>query len=212
MTQQVITPTNLGLTIKPAHLAASKYDVQIDGATIKASPTGELSVDTSKLDITVVSADAGQVLVAGTDKGALLTKETFQDLVGDMVVDATDGLTYDDAIGALTAAVTSALGTDSDNIDMTVTLSGTGGLNIKATVILDPSTDNYITSSTAGLKVSKKTILDDVMDNLPATTNAHAVTTNSEFKTTVNGKAASTSIVEVTDAFGTYLGEMLLKS
>jgi hypothetical protein len=211
MTQQVITPANLGLTLKPTHLAANKYDVQIDGATIKASPSGELSVDTSKLNIVVVSADTGQVLTEGTDKGALLTKETFQDLVGDMVADATDGLTYDDAIGALTAAVTSALGTDTDNIDMSVTLSSTGVLNIKASVILDP-TDNYITSSTAGLKVSKKTILDDVIDNLPTTTNTHAVNSDTEFKTTVDGTSASTKVVAVTDAFGTYVGEMLLKS
>ena len=43
--KQVVTPSNLGLSIKAAHLAANKFDVNIDSTTIVASVLGVLSAN-----------------------------------------------------------------------------------------------------------------------------------------------------------------------
>ena len=201
MANQVVTPDNLGKTIKAAAIVAGKYDVNIDNSSIMADANGVLSVDSSNISVVVVSADAGQVLVAGSDAGALLTKEMFQDLVGDMVANATDGLTYDDAIGALTAAVASAIGTDTASVDISVSLSAAGALSIKAAVKISAVADNILVGNADGLYVSGNAIAS-------ATTNEHKVITDEAFITTVNGVPAKSKLVEVTDAFGVHLGDM----
>ena len=200
MSQQVVIPSNLGQTIKAHHLAANKFDVQIDNDTLVADAAGKISVDTAALNVVVVSTDAGQVLSAGTDGGALFTQEVFEDLVGDMVVSATDGLTYDDAIGALTAAVAAATGTNTDSISMGVSLTG-GVLDIQAKVIIDPVATNLLTVSAAGLLVDASAVA-------AATTNEHKVITDDKFITTVNGVADNSALTEVVDAFGVHLGDM----
>lgn len=200
MSQQVIIPSNLGKTLKAHHLAANKYDVQIDGDTLTVDAAGKISVDTAALNIVIVSTDAGQVINTGTDGGALFTKETFEDLVGDMVVSATDGLTYDDAIGALTAAVASATGGNTDSVAVNASLSG-GVLTIEAKVIIDPVATNLLTVTSDGLLV-------DVAAIAAATTNDHKVLTDDAFQTFVNGVMAESDLTEITDAFGVHIGDM----
>lgn len=45
MAINVVTPGNLGVTLKPAHLAAGKYDVQVDNVTVLASVLGLITAD-----------------------------------------------------------------------------------------------------------------------------------------------------------------------
>lgn len=201
MSQTVIVPANIGNTIKAHHLAANKYDVQIDGTTIKATASGELSVDTTSLNVVIVSADAGQVLTAGSDGGAYIDNEAIQDAVGDLVISATDGLTYDDALNSLSAAVASAMGTDTDSIAMGVSLNA-GVLNITAKVKIDPSANNLITLTSNGLMVDSAAVA-------ASTTNVHTLVSDSSFKTVVNGITGSTTAIAITDAFGVYIGDMV---
>ena len=205
MTQKTVVPENLGATLRPHAITPNKYDVNVDGSSLVVDPiTGIISVDASSVAVTVVSADAGQQLVAGSDGGALMTTEVFQDLVGDMVVSATDGLTYDDAIGALTSAVASAIGTDSENINMSVSLSG-GVLHIKAISIIDPVAGNLLQSSATGLLVDSA---DVAAAAAAATTNVNTLTSDVSFVTKVNGVSQTTAVVELQDAFGVHLGEI----
>lgn len=88
--KQVVTPSNLGLTIKPGHLAANKYDVNIDGVTIVADASGVIStaLDPAKVDALValsglpaLTTDLGTftgatIPDATTVKGALQALET----------------------------------------------------------------------------------------------------------------------------------------
>jgi len=200
--EKVVRPQNLGAEFDIGVEESGKIHVKIDGVTLVRDPsTGKISVDTSAIDQTIVSQDVGQVLTAGTDGGALITKETFEDIVGAMVLGATDGLTYDDAIGALTSAVASTVGTDTDGVDVTSTLAD-GVLNIKVDIVLDPSADNVLVKGANGLMLDGKALLE-------SGDNAHAVVSGDKFTTTVNGKSADTNIVELQDAFGVHLGEIL---
>jgi len=200
--EKVVRPQNLGAEFDIGVEESGKIHVKIDGVTLVRDPaTGKIAVDTSAIDQTIVSQDAGQVLTAGTDGGALITKETFEDIVGAMVLGATDGLTYDDAIGALTSAVASTVGTDTDGVDVTSTLAD-GVLNIKVDLVLDPSVDNVLVKGANGLMVDGKALLE-------SGDNAHAVVSGDKFTTTVNNKSADTNIVELQDAFGVHLGEIL---
>jgi len=199
--KKVIRPENLGKEFDIGVEETSKIHVKVDGITIVKDAEGKLKVDTTATDQIIVSADADQILVAGTDGGALLAKETFQDLVGAMVLNATDGLEYDDAIGALTAAVASTLGTSSDGVAVTSTLVD-GVLSLGVTLTVDPSADNLLTNGVDGLMLSKTAIN-------TATTHTHGLVSGDTFTTTVNGKDAVTNVVELQDAFGVHMGEIL---
>lgn len=202
MSQNVVIPSNLGKTLLAHHLDANKYDVQIDGTTLVADAAGKISVDTAALGVVVVSADAGNVLTAGTDTGAFIDNEAIQDAIGQLVISATDGLTYDDALNALTAAVASATGQDTDSIAMGVSLVG-GVLTIQAKVIVDPAANNLLTVTANGLMVDASAVA-------AATTNAHTLTSDSNFETKVNGVVANTTALALTDAFGVYICDGLI--
>lgn len=77
--KQVVTPSNLGLTIKAGHLAATKYDVNIDGITLVANGSGVISTSLDPALVTALitlSGVAGGSTNLGTFTGTVIPDNT----------------------------------------------------------------------------------------------------------------------------------------
>lgn len=71
--QPVVTPNNLGLTIKPHALVPNKYDVNFDGTTLKADVNGVIGVDITA----ILQAQNGlNVLAGNVELGGVLVRDT----------------------------------------------------------------------------------------------------------------------------------------
>jgi len=187
---QVVTANDINTS--SLEIANAKLGVKVDGASIVEGANG---LEVSVAGLTLVSADANNVLATGSDGGVWISNEEIQDAIGELVVSTTDGLTYDDAINALTASVASALGANSDTIQMNVTLGNDGTLNISAQVILDPAADNILTQSNAGLKAT-------IMNNT-------TLQAGTAFTVDINGQQISTPVTELQDLNGNRIGDVL---
>lgn len=97
-----------------------------------------------------ISADAGQVLVLGSDNKVFLDAERIQDAVGAAIISGV-GITYNDALNAISAAAGALAVTDTNSID----LSTTGGLfPISADLKVNPAANNLLSVSVAGVLAS----------------------------------------------------------
>jgi hypothetical protein len=200
MVQKVVFVDNLGDSFDLGSIEAQKVHVNIDGSSIKRDPnTGKLRVDLG--GVTLLSADTGNVLSLGSDGGLLLTNEEIQDAIGQAIMGATDGLEYDDVNNAIRVALNNMMFDDTPTTS--VIMKTTPGEDPKATihVKIDSSADNLLQEDGNGLLVDKN-------DILAAMTNTHTLTSDDKFETKVGDATASTSIVEIQDAFGVHMGEM----
>lgn len=94
-----------------------------------------------------ISADAGQLLTLGSDFKAFLDAEAVQDAVGAAILAGT-GVTYNDALNAISVAAGNLSVTDTNSID----LSTTGGVfPISADLIVDPAANNVLSVGGAGV-------------------------------------------------------------
>ena len=75
MVQQVVKPENLNLEFDIGTLTSNKISIKIDGTLTKAAD-GTIGLNGGA--ITVVSADTGNIIRAGTANGALLTQADIQ--------------------------------------------------------------------------------------------------------------------------------------
>ncbi len=97
-----------------------------------------------------ISADAGQVLVLGSDNKVFLDAERIQDAVGSAII-AGVGITYNDALNAISAAAGALAVTDTNSID----LSTTGGaFPISADLIVNPAPNNLLSVGVTGVLAS----------------------------------------------------------
>jgi hypothetical protein len=170
---QVVIPQNLGTTIKPNHLVANKYDVQIDNDTLTANGTGLISVNTtsSTLDAMVkafetttsISYNPATKSITYNNEDGISTVLDLSALALDIFV---SGSTYNAGTMILTltdtnpntAPITINLAdlkqvayTDSATVDF----SGTGetASPLTASVKIDPAPTNLINSSANGIQV-----------------------------------------------------------
>jgi len=106
-----------GKNLSATHIGANpdtfKLELVIDEDTIKHNGTSYY-VDLTALK--VVSVDEDNLLVAGSDNGAMLVKDTVKALVGEMVADLNDGIDYDAAQKVLVAKLKAITEVDSDTI------------------------------------------------------------------------------------------------
>jgi hypothetical protein len=121
--KKVITDHNLGHHVK-YNATLEKLEVNIDDKTLVTDDAGVIMVDTSALNLVVVSDDEGNVISAGSDKGAFVNGDTIKALVGEMVASATDGIDYDELTKTLTAYLTSLSVESSETIELTYTEDG----------------------------------------------------------------------------------------
>lgn len=143
MIQQVVTPNNLGLTIKANHLVANKYDVQVDNASIKVSALGVIFADTSAL----ISADAGNDLINGSDS------KLFVDVPIKGV--QIDGVTIAPDVNGIVNLTDNDINSviDSSTIDLTLV-----GTQVSAVVKVSALAGNLITTQPDGLSVSPSSV------------------------------------------------------
>lgn len=95
----------------------------------------------------VVSTDAGNLVTIGADGGAFVNCEAVQDCVG-LAIAAGVGLTYNDALNAITAAVSSLAVGNTATVNLTLTA---GTITAKANV--SATAGNVLTSDATGLFV-----------------------------------------------------------
>lgn len=209
---KIVFVNNLG-TDFVLNTATSKIESNIDNTTLKRNASGKLVVDADAIGAGV-SANAGNLLVAGSDGKPLLVAgsaefvEAVQNAVGQAII-AGAGLTYDDAANAIRAAVGNMTVADTDTIDMSMT--GTDAI-ISADLRIDPAAGNLLTKSAAGAMVNKSSVLSAVEQD--TNVSGFDITGNvMTAKITVNGldKTMQRNLEPVEDAFGTPMNMWLLK-
>lgn len=146
-----VTAKNIGHTIT-YDAGLDKIVVDIDGVTLKKDAGGTIQVDPTELGLVVVSTDAGNVLTAGADTGAMLTKDNLKTVVGEMVISSTDGIDYDALTNTLEATLLSMNVADSDSVDLTVT-DIAGDISIKADVKISSTAGNSVIVDSNGIYV-----------------------------------------------------------
>jgi hypothetical protein len=202
--KKVVTDHNLGYHVK-YNAGLEKLEINIDGSTLVTDGAGVISVDTSALGIVVVSDDEGNVISAGSDKGAFISGDTIKTLVGEMVASATDGIDYDELTKTLTAYLTSLSAESSDTVELTYIADGngdgtSGDGKLVANVKISTKHDNALNVAGDGLYVPAVVI--------PDTTNALGVdkTTDAEkLKSTVDDVKATTDLERIEDLSGNIL-------
>ena len=176
-----------------------KIMVKIDEDTITRDSSGKIGVDVSALGVTVVSDDAGNIITAGTDTGAMLTADKIKAIVGEMVASSTDGIDYDALTNTLKAYLTSLAVTDTPTVDLTQTTDANSNIAIQADVKVSAVAGNTVEVKPDGLFVKDPTgnSVQDVDlkidESLPA------------FFTIVDGVEGSIKLVDVQDLSSTHL-------
>ena len=193
MSLQIVTPANLGNTLKAAHITAGKYDVNIDKDTLLALADGTLAVNTNigtgesdalkalikgQETATSMSYDAATKIISYTNEKGTVSNINLSALAVDIYV---DGASYDAATMVL-KLIDNDTGTPDISVNLaelkkvssqnstTVTLSGTGEASspLKADVNVSNAATNLLKTDANGLLVSKTDITDlasvDVQD------------------------------------------------
>ena len=133
--KNVVVPTNLGLTIKAAHLAANKYDVNIDGVTLVANGSGVISTSLDPALVTALitlSGVAGGSTNLGTFTGTVIpdnttVKAALQALETAFQTTAITGQFLGSAATFAALPTTDALGAPASNGDWAVLTAQDGG-------------------------------------------------------------------------------------
>ena len=218
MSKNYVFATDLG-TDFTLDVGLQKVMVTIDGATIKRDAvTNALYVDSTQLAVGP-SADAGNVLVNGSDGRLFLGAEVIQDAVGMAVANGL-GITYDDALNAFKVAMGNMVANDTDSVDMTLDLTTDPATPaLTAVVKLDSTLLGNLLKLTAGkgLGVAPADVLAVVE---PATTFTGAIDVSVpaapvlKETLTVNGvaKVVSTNLDAVNNAFGVFQGVYTVKA
>lgn len=97
-----------------------------------------------------VSADAGNLLTAGSDNKPFIDAEAVQDAIGLAIANGV-GLSYQDALNAISAAAGALAVTDTNSIDLSLTA---GAFPLSADLRIDPATDNVAVVTGSGLYVA----------------------------------------------------------
>jgi len=200
--KKVVTDHNLDYHVK-YNAGLEKLEINIDGSTLTTDAAGVISVDTSALDIVVVSDDAGNVISAGSDKGAFIDGDAIKALVGEMVASATDGIDYDALTKTLTAYLTSLSAESSDTVELTYTDDGngdgtSGDGKLVAKVKISADADNALVAKGDGLYVPA---VADTTNTLELDKTADA----EKLKSTVDGVEATTDLERIEDLSGNVL-------
>lgn len=147
MAQLVVTPNNLGNTLKPNAITPNKYDINLDNSTIVASASGVLSLNVSGASAALISADTGNDLVLGADS------KLFVDVpIKGVQVDGVTILPNAAGIVNLTDNDVSSI-VDSSTIDLTLV-----GTQLTAVVKVSAVAGNLVTSQPDGLAVTASSI------------------------------------------------------
>ncbi len=121
--KKVVTPSNLGKTIKAAHLEAKKYDVHIDNSTIVAAADGKLSAKGGEsITPTVVT---GHEIATILDNVTGVSKSLKETIIS--VVDATNTLTItpEDGVAIVSTKIATVVNTvDNTAKTLTTTVNG----------------------------------------------------------------------------------------
>jgi hypothetical protein len=200
--KKVVTDHNLDYHVK-YNAGLEKLEINIDGSTLTTDAAGVISVDTSALDIVVVSDDAGNVISAGSDKGAFIDGDAIKALVGEMVASATDGIDYDALTKTLTAYLTSLSAESSDTVELTYTDDGngdgtSGDGKLVAKVKISADADNALVAKGDGLYVPA---VADTTNTLELDKTADA----EKLKSTVDDVEATTDLERIEDLSGNVL-------
>lgn len=185
---------------------AKKIKLKIDGLTLVKEANGTIKVDVSALAIGP-SADAGNLLVAGSDGRLMLEAEAVQDAIGQAIANGV-GIEYDDAMNALKVAMGNMQVGDTEtidlNLDMTTDPSQPG---LSAEVKLNAALTNNLLKITAGqgLGVAPDDVLAVVKANVDPTFSIDDSDPAAPMlDLTVHGdKKASQALEQIKDAFGT---------
>ena len=123
--KQVVTPTNLGLTIKAEHITAGKYDVQVDNTSILVDGSGVLSTAISPATVNALitlSGLASGSTTLGTFSGTVIpdnvsVKAALQALETAFQTTAITGQYLGSASTFAALPITDALGAAASNGD-----------------------------------------------------------------------------------------------
>jgi hypothetical protein len=153
MTKNTLIPSNIGKTIKPNAVEAGKFDVNLDGTTLKADAAGQISVNGQALSANLISSDIPNDLTAGVD-GKLKTVVTIKGV-------AVDGVTLvPNVLGIVNITDLDITGvSDSSTVDLSLV-----GTTVSASVIISSSLGNLLKISPTGLEVSPSDIRTAVFD------------------------------------------------
>lgn len=158
MVQKFVKPENLGIEFDIGTATADKITVKIDGTLMKDATTGALGLNGGA--ITVVSADTGNIIKAGSANGALLTQADVQAV--ETVWSASDPSGFLTATAAGTNGHTVTYGFDFTNADFVEAVQdaiGQGALAGAGIVYDDVA--NAISTSLGNLAFNDGLIYDD---------------------------------------------------
>lgn len=93
-----------------------------------------------------ISADAGQILTLGSDFKVFLDAEAVQDAIGAAII-AGVGITYNDALNAISTAAGALAVTDTNSIDLSLTA---GAFPLSADLIVNPAANNLLSVGGGG--------------------------------------------------------------
>lgn len=130
-------------------LRVGDLSISVAGNTLTITKAGVTTTYTPTIpNPTIVSADAGNLIIAGADGGAYLNCEAVQDCIGQAIANGV-GITYDDALNAINGFVSSLAVTDSNTVDLSL-----AGQTITAAVKVDPAPENVLIAGANGLSVA----------------------------------------------------------
>lgn len=199
MPLQIVTPTNLGNTLKAAHITAGKYDVNIDKDTLLALADGTLAVNTK---------------IGTGESAALKALIKAQETATSMTYDpATKIISYTNEKGAVATINLSALAVDiyvngasydaaTMVLKLTDTDTGTPDITVNLADLKKVSSQNSTTVTFSGTGEASSPLKADLKISNAAT---------NLLKTDANGALVSKTditalaTVDVQDAFGTHL-------
>lgn len=195
---QVITKDNLGSDFDFGTVQASKINVKLDPKFFARTVDGLVSFTPSA----IISTDSGNILVSGTDGGVFMDAEAVQDAIG-LAIAAGVGITYDDAMNAVKAAVANLAGGSTQTATVSVDTAGVVTTDVK----LD--SDGLLAVTSSGLAVDATALNTYLSSDLAVD---HTVLTPDTGEVQLKVAAASVSTVptlHVYDVFGNSIGFMV---
>lgn len=195
---QVITKDNLGSDFDFGTVQASKINVKLDPKFFARTVDGLVSFTPSA----IISTDSGNILVSGADGGVFMDAEAVQDAIG-LAIAAGVGITYDDAMNAVKAAVANLAGGSTQTATVSVDTAGVVTTDVK----LD--SDGLLAVTSSGLAVDATALNTYLSSDLAVD---HTVLTPDTGEVQLKVAAASVSTVptlHVYDVFGNSIGFMV---